>query len=202
MIFLDEVDRIGAILEGAPITNFSSEAFTLLGQVPFHRMFSQSILKLLRQRHSENSSLLEYDCVFSEECLVLFVGSCFTIEIYHWLYSDTGIHDHNFDGAFQCLEGEDHQVEFRFQAEREVFEGLEAGRLLEVSKKIMRPGDTQMIRNQDHFIHAVAHALSTWNICIRTRPDKIQDLNAYHTEGFRYNLRKERVQKLLKKELD
>lgn len=201
MIFLSEVDRLGAILQDAPADNFCEQAFTLLTQVPFNQMFSQNILASLRNRHSENSHLLEHDCVFSDECIVLYVGTNFTIEIYHWLYSDTGIHDHNFNGAFQCLEGEDHQIEFHFQAEREVFEGLEAGRLIEVSHQIIRPGDSQMIRNQDHFIHAVAHAPSTWNICIRTKGDKQQVLKAYHTEGYRYALRKDREEKLLESEL-
>ncbi len=201
MIFLTEVDRLGALLSDATAGNFSKAAYTQLSQVPFHSMFTQSILGILRNRHAENTHLLEHDCVFSDECLVLYVGTNFTIEIYHWLYSDTGIHDHNFNGAFQCLEGEDHQIEFHFQNEREVFEGLEAGRLIEVNNQIIRPGDTQMIRNQDHFIHAVAHAPSTWNICIRTRADKKQILKAYHTEGFRYALRKDREEKLLEKEL-
>lgn len=165
-------------------------------------MFSQDILPELRKRHSENAHHLEHDCVFSDECLVLFVHEQFTIEIYHWLYSDTGIHDHNFQGAFQCLEGEDHQVEFRFENEREVFEGLEEGKLVELSNGIIRPGDTQEIRNEDHFIHAVAHAPSTWNLCIRTKGDKSQVLKAYHTKGYRYALRKDREQKLLAFELD
>ncbi len=201
MIFLTEVDRLGSILKEVPAGQFSKEAFTQLSQIPFHRMFSQSILDLLRTRHAESSQNLEHDCIFSDECLVLYAGNDFTIEIYHWLYSDTGIHDHNFDGAFQCLEGEDHQVEFKFNIEREVFEGLEAGNLVEVSNKIIRPGDTQEIRNQDHFIHAVAHAPSTWNICIRTKGDKKQVLKAYHTEGFRYALTKDREDKLLANEL-
>lgn len=201
MIFLAETDRMGAILENAPAGKFSYEAYSLLSQVPFHRMFSPSILNALRERHASHSHRLEHDCVFSDECLVLYVGENFTIEIYHWLYSDTGIHDHNFNGAFQCLAGEDHQVEFKFHPEREIFEGLEAGKLVEVTNKIIRPGDTQEIRNEDHFIHAVAHAPSTWNICIRTKGDQEQTLKAYHTAGYRYALRKDREEKLLEKEL-
>lgn len=165
-------------------------------------MFSQEILSDLRKRHSENSRFLEHDCVFSDECLVLFVHENFSIEIYHWLYSDTGIHDHNFQGAFQCLEGEDHQVEFRFENPKEVFEGLEKGNLIEVRSTIIRPGDTQEIRNEDHFIHAVAHSPSTWNICVRTKGDRSQVLKAYHTQGYRYALRKDREEALLANDLE
>ncbi len=200
--FLSEVDRLGSILKDAPTGTFSSPAFTLLKEIPFHKMFTREILPELRARQSENRQHLEHDCVFSDECLVLFVHEKFTIEVYHWLYSDTGIHDHNFQGAFQCLEGEDHQVEFRFENEKEIFEGLEAGRLVEVSRKIIRPGDTQEIKNNDHFIHAVAHSPSTWNLCIRTKGDQTQVLKAYHTRGYRYALRKDREQKLLEYELD
>lgn len=200
--FLSEVDRLGGILKDAPTGSFSTDATKLLSKVAFHEKFSQEILPELRKRHSEKSHLLEYDCVFSDECLVLFVHEHFTIEIYHWLYSDTGIHDHNFQGAFQCLEGEDHQVEFQFENPKEIFEGLEAGKLIELSKAIIRPGDTQEIRNDDRFIHAVAHSPSTWNICIRTKGDKSQVLKAYHTQGYRYALRKDREQNLLMYELD
>ena len=196
MNFLSEVDRLGNLLKETPEGNFSKAAYSLLSRVPFHRMFSQEILDELRARHAENDHLLPHDCIFSDECIVLYVGSTFTIEIYHWLYSDTGIHDHNFDGAFQCLEGEDHQVEFRFESEKEIFEGMESGKLIEITKAIIKPGDTQKIRNQDHFIHAVAHAPSTWNICVRTAGDKDQVLKAYHTQGFRYSLRKDREEKL------
>lgn len=196
MNFLSEVDRLGNLLNKTPTGNFSKDAFTHLSRVPFHQMFSQEILDDLRARHAQNEHLLEHDCIFSDECIVLYVGSHFTIEIYHWLYSDTGIHDHNFDGAFQCLEGEDHQVEFRFETEKEIFEGMETGKLTEVANTIIRPGDTQKILNQDHFIHAVAHAPSTWNICVRTSGDKDQVLKAYHTQGFRYSLRKDREEKL------
>lgn len=199
--FLSEVDRLGDMLKDVPAGDFSRTTFQKLSQIPFHSMFSQDILPDLRTRHSDNRKYLEYDCVFSDECLVLHAHENFTIEIYHWLYSDTGIHDHNFQGAFQCLEGEDHQVIFRFENEREVFEGLEEGKLIEVSQSVIRPGDTQEIRNQDHFIHAVAHSPSTWNICVRTKGDKTQILKAYHTQGFRYALRKDREEKLLAFEL-
>lgn len=200
--FLAEIDRLGSILEDVPEGYFSRAAFAFLKEIPFHTMFSQNILHDLRYRHSENASLLEHACVFSDECLVLYVGENFSIEVYHWLYSDTGIHDHNFEGAFQCLEGEDHQVEFRFENGNEIFEGLEAGKLVEVSNAIIHPGNTQEIKNKDDFIHAVAHAPSTWNICIRTKGDQTQVLKAYHTQGYRYALRKDREQKLLKIELE
>lgn len=201
MKFLSEVDRLGEILKDVPVGNFSAEATRLLKNVAFQRLFSQNIVPELRKRHSENAPLLDHDCNFSDECLVLYVGPDYTIELYHWLYSDTGIHDHNFQGAFQCLEGEDHQIEFHFKTERKVFEGLEAGRLLEVSNHVIVPGETQEIRNQDHFIHAVAHSPSTWNLTVRTKGDSSQVLKAYHTEGYRYALRKDREEKLRETEL-
>lgn len=201
-LFLSEVDKLGGILKYSSSGTFSASATTELKKIPFHTLFSQEILSGLRNRHSENARLLEHDCVFSDECLVLFVHDHFTIEIYHWLYSDTGIHDHNFQGAFQCLDGEDHQVEFHFENAKEIFEGLEQGKLIEVSNSIIRPGDTQEIRSEDHFIHAVAHSPSTWNLCVRTKGDKSQVLKAYHTQGYRYALRKDREEMLLSHGLD
>lgn len=192
---LREVDRLGNSLVHAS-GDFSSTARELLSAVPFHEMFSSNNVEHLRERHRSNAHLLEHDCAFSDECLVLFVHETFTIELYHWLYSDTGIHDHNFQGAFQCLEGEDHQVEFEFREPVDVFEGLERGELLQMKESVLRPGDTQEIRNQDRFIHAVAHAPSTWNLTIRTKGDFTQVLKAYHVDGYRYALRKEREQKL------
>ncbi len=196
MNFLSLVDRLGEELKNSPDGQFSNRAFNLLRQNSFHKYFSQDLLPELRIRHKENLSFLEHDCVFSDECLVLYVNDLFTIEVYHWLYSDTGIHDHNFQGAFQCLEGEDHQVEFEFIPERTVFEGLDEGQLKEINRLVLKPGDTQEIKDRDHFIHAVAHSPSTWNLCVRTKGNQAQILKAYHVKGFSYALDRAREERL------
>jgi hypothetical protein len=190
MKFLSEIDRIGAILEMAPVSNFSMCAFEVLSSTPLYKYFSLDLLPELRLRHADIESKLEHPCVFSDECFLLYQGKEFSIELYHWLYSDTGIHDHNFRGAFQCISGENHQVEFHFEPESVVFEGLEKGKLVKASEEVLVPGSTQEIRNEDHFIHTVCHAPSTFNLCIRTKAEKAQVLNAYHVDGYRYALKK------------
>jgi hypothetical protein len=106
--------------------------------------------------------------------------------MYHWDYRDTAIHDHDFQGAFQCLKGLNHQLQFEYVQGSLLFPGMERGVLKQRENRKVFPGEIEIIRNEDHFIHVVSHETSTFNLCIRTNTDGSKPLRVYHVDGIRY----------------
>lgn len=190
MKFLAAIDEIGKSIDGKNPTweNFPSVAAEELKATSLPSLFNHDSLEELRVRHTDCENKLGRKFNFSDECFYLYVGNGFTIELYHWLYSDTAIHDHDFQGAFQCLKGKNFQREYRFEVVKEVFTGFELGKLEELPAREIAPGNIELIRDEDRFIHVVSHEDSTFNLCIRTTKKGDRPLRTYHIDGIRFTV--------------
>lgn len=190
MTFLAAVDEMGKTIDGMTLTweNFPSIAAQELQQKNLPSLFQTDLISELRIRHAAMEEILGRKFNFSDECFYLYVGNGFTIELYHWLYSDTAIHDHDFQGAFQCLRGKNFQREYRYHRGKELFADFEQGRLEELSAREIHPGNIELIRDEDRFIHVVSHEDSTFNLCIRTTKKGDRPLRVYHLDGIRFSV--------------
>ncbi len=190
MTFLDTIDEIGkAIAEKLPENgDFSAFASSQLQKYSLPVLFTEKLLPDLRLRHQQMEPLKGRSCNFSDECFILYLGENFSIEMYHWDYRDTAIHDHDFQGAFQCLKGLNHQMQFRYEPGNFLFTGMEQGELIQDHSRKVSPGEIEIIKDEDHFIHVVSHETSTFNLCIRTNTDGSRPLRVYHTDGIRYTV--------------
>ena len=190
MTFLETIDKIGhTIEEKLPEQgDFSALVSGELRKYTLPSLFSEKLLPELRQRHEDMEPLKGRSCNFSDECFILFLGEGFSIEMYHWDYRDTAIHDHDFQGAFQCLKGLNHQLQFEYVAGAPLFPGMETGELKQLGNRKVFPGEIEIIKNEDHFIHVVSHETSTFNLCIRTNTDGSKPLRVYHVDGIRYTV--------------
>ncbi len=200
MTFLGTIDEIGRTIEGkfSEQDDFSALVSAELKKHSLPSLFTETLLPELRQRHEDMEPLKGRSCNFSDECFILFLGNGFSIEMYHWDYRDTAIHDHDFQGAFQCLKGLNHQMQFEYVAGATLFPGMESGVLKQLGKRKVSPGEIEIIRNEDHFIHVVSHETSTFNLCIRTNTEGTKPLRVYHIDGIRYvvPMNNERLERL------
>lgn len=106
---------------------------------------------------------------FSELPLSLVRRKNFIIDIYFWIESDTNIHDHNFCGAFKVIKGNSYQVDYTFEAGKQLGEGFEEGVMTIKNHRALSTNDVQRIEPWDSFIHHVFHIEKpTITLCIRT----------------------------------
>lgn len=190
MNFLAAVDEIGDRINRLSPSweEFPEIAANELRKTTLLNLFQPDDLSVLRERHKRCEDEIGRSFNFSDECFYLYVGKNYTIELYHWLYSDTAIHDHDFQGAFQCLRGLNHQKCFRYKAKAELFPGLETG-VLELSSSVeIAPGMIERIYDEDRFIHVVSHLDSTFNLCVRTAKKGDRPLRGYHLDGIRFTV--------------
>jgi hypothetical protein len=201
--FLDAVDDLSRkVIEGTSSgENFADVAFEVLSRTNLASLFSEQQLPALLNRHNEVNAGLPTDLGFSEEVFILFRNHAFSVEVYHWKERDTAIHDHSFEGTFQCLKGDNYQLEFQFDLVKSHCDDLDEGHLKRHATRSLRPGDSEKIKDKDQFIHCVAHAPSTYNICVRTRKSGVPLLRQYLITGLRYRFDKELCTNLKKLDL-
>ncbi len=100
---------------------------------------------------------LNFGAKFGEPSIVVYTGEGFYIEVLFWFTSRTAIHGHGFAGAFRVLSGHSLQIEYSYQSEKSICEGLECGSLNLREVRLIGPGDVATIASGDRFIHCVAH---------------------------------------------
>lgn len=202
MTFLQTIDNIGRTIEESlhSRSDFSALVSSELKKYSLPELFHEKLLPELRKRHEDMEPLKGRSCHFSDECFILFIGTGFSIELYHWDYRDTAIHDHDFLGAFQCLKGLNHQMQFQYVSGNFIFNGMENGELKPLGSRKVFPGEIEIIQDEDKFIHVVSHETSTFNLCIRTNTDGSKPLRVYHIDGIRYfiPMNNDRLKKLEK----
>ena len=111
---------------------------------------------------------------------------CF-LDIYFWRRRPTVIHDHHFTGAFQCLEGNNVDLEFEFKKTQKLGLYHDVGELNLKQERNLKKGDIAPIDLLDKFIHQNHHqAELTINICFRTPDIGETNLSNYLYSGFRY----------------
>ncbi|MCM2351010.1 MAG: hypothetical protein NDI69_13395 [Bacteriovoracaceae bacterium] len=167
--------------------NFHLEARMLLenAKLQEHYDFQELVTDALSQKftHEQNFKYLE----FSDLPITIARGENCFIDIYFWRRRPTVIHNHHFAGAFQCLVGNNVDLEFSFTEKKKIGRYHALGELKLKEERQLRAGQVVEIALLDKFIHQNHHQDElTVNLCFRT-PDlgKI-NLSNYLFSGLRF----------------
>jgi hypothetical protein len=127
---------------------------------------------------------------FSDFPLTLVRNDLFSIDLYYWSSTDTGTHNHHFEGAFKIIKGSSYQVEYEFKATHDFGRCLTQGELIEKSSTFMGLNEIQKILKYDKFIHQVFHTeLPTITLCIRSNSVfSAEPLSAYLFPKYKVSL--------------
>jgi hypothetical protein len=111
---------------------------------------------------------------FGDLSLTLFSGARFHLAAYFWLDGSTAIHQHQFSGAFQVLEGSSFHSRYRFSDDRRVSSHLRLGRLELADVELLEAGAVRPIESAGRLIHALFHLdRPSVTLCLRTDADPL-----------------------------
>ncbi len=120
---------------------------------------------------------------FSDMPLTLARGERCFIDLYFWRRRPTVIHNHHFTGAFQCLLGQNVDLDFEFHVKEKVGIHHQVGELILKQQRILRSGDISSIGLLDEYIHQNHHQADlTVNLCFRT-----PDIGDTHLSNYLYS---------------
>ncbi len=106
---------------------------------------------------------------FGEPPVTVFNDGVVAVDIYFWLTSTIGIHDHGFAGAFSVVEGSSIEVEYDFSVNTRYNESLMSGALQRRDICVNRKGAVRPIAPGRDFIHSLFHLDSpSVSLVIRT----------------------------------
>ena len=109
------------------------------------------------------------------------------MDLYYWRRRPTVIHDHHFQGAFQCLYGMNLDFSFKFKPTEKIGKFHALGDLVLKREKVLKAGDGVEIDYLDKFIHQNHHHGDlTVNLCFRTPEQKGKGLSNYLYSGLKY----------------
>lgn len=169
---------------------------TLAQSYEFKELVSYSFHKKFTSH--QNFKFLE----FSDLPITIARGDRCFIDVYFWRRRPTTIHNHHFAGAFQCLEGNNEDLEFKFKSNRRLGKFHALGELIINDTRTLRPGDVVQIDLLDKFIHQNHHHSDlTVNLCFRTSDVSKKNLSNYTFSGLRFEKDSElisRVNRLIK----
>lgn len=165
---------------------FHEQAAELLGKAKLHENFDYKDLVASsfapRFVDWQNFKAME----FSDLPLTIARGKECFIDVYFWRRRPTTIHNHHFNGAFQCLRGVNVDTAFKFEKERSLTRFHTLGSLIEKRTSELRPGDVEAIDLQDKFIHQNHHHDDlTVNLCFRTPDYQGKNLSNFLYSGLK-----------------
>lgn len=181
----DLVKKGDVFLQKFPKEDFHKYASEILSGLDLHKDYNfQDIVEhSLSPSHSQHFKNLE----FSDLPVTLSRGEHCFLDVYFWRRRPTVVHNHHFVGAFMCLEGNNVDLEYTFQKERELGRFHDLGTLSLKNKRQMKPGDISEIALMDRYIHQNHHqAELTINMCFRTPQETDKSLSNYLYSGLRY----------------
>ena len=165
-----------------PLT-FHEKAAGLLEEAKLHETFNleELIVASFSDDFNQNQNYASFQ--FSDLPVTLAMGEHCFLDLYFWRRRPTTIHNHHFTGAFQCLAGENVDLEFEYTKELSLGRYHDLGQLqLRQSRKLVS-GDIAAIDLLDKFIHQNHHqAELTINVCFRT-----PDIGEVHLSNFTYS---------------
>lgn len=124
---------------------------------------------------------------FSDLPITIARGSDCFIDIYFWRRRPTVIHNHHFQGAFQCLLGRNLDSEFKFKVNKKLTKFHDLGELSLIHTRELNAGDVVSINLLNKFIHQNHHhADLTVNLCFRTSEVPKKNLSNYLYSGLRF----------------
>jgi hypothetical protein len=158
--------------------NFSEPSFSEIALDVFHNsslltaINASSIIEWL----AETASLprqAKLDESFGQPAVTLYSDNRIHIDALFWHTAATGIHQHNFSGAFGVLEGGSMHCRYTFTTERNNDDRIRFGELKLEHWEILAPGDVREIGNGSRLIHSLFHLdAPTVSIVARTKAKK------------------------------
>lgn len=115
------------------------------------------------------------DEAFGQPPLTVFWDDRFRIDVLFWHTATTGIHQHQFCGAFALLAGSSLHCRYEFEVERQLSEGLLLGAVQLKNAELLKTGDAREIRGSSNLIHSLFHLDSpSVSVVVRT-PDDVRN---------------------------
>lgn len=95
---------------------------------------------------------------FGQPGVTLHFGREFAIELYYWVDSLSGVHDHPFAGLFVIVEGESVHTRYRFEEEERVGSRLRIGAVVTEGIELLSAGDHRLFGDRSHpLVHSLLH---------------------------------------------
>jgi hypothetical protein len=112
------------------------------------------------------------DEAFGQPPLTVFWDDRFRIDVLFWHTATTGIHQHQFCGAFALLAGSSLHCRYEFNLERQLSEGLLLGSVELKHAELLKTDDAREIRGSSTLIHSLFHLDSpSVSVVVRTPND-------------------------------
>lgn len=166
---------------------FHAKAQELLSEACLHEIFDFKQLVHASFDPDFNKNQNYASSQFSDLPITLVTGQDCFLDIYFWRRRPTVIHDHHFTGAFQCIEGNNVDLEFEFIRSQRLGLYHDLGTLNLKKSRILKKGDIAPIDHLDKFIHQNHHqAELTINVCFRTPDIGETNLSNYLYSGLRF----------------
>lgn len=167
--------------------SFGHKASELLAQAGLEKLFEFAPLVEASFKKDFNSHQNYVSFQFSDLPLTVASGQHCFLDIYFWRRRPTVIHDHHFTGAFQCLMGNNLDLEFEFHPTQKLGEFHDRGELKLKQQRQMTPGAIAEIHLLDKFIHQNHHQADlTVNVCFRTPDFGQTNLSHFLYSGLRF----------------
>jgi hypothetical protein len=168
-------------------TSFAQKASELLAEAKMEKLFELAPLVEASFQKDFNPQQNYASFQFSDLPVTLAMGNHCFLDLYFWRRRPTVIHDHHFTGAFQCLVGNNLDLEFEFHRTRKLGDFHEVGELKLIQKRQMTPGAIARIELLDKFIHQNHHQADlTVNLCFRTPDFGKTNLSNFLYSGLRF----------------
>lgn len=107
---------------------------------------------------------------FGQPAATVYFGRDFVIEVYFWVDSIAGIHDHPFRGLFVILEGESVHARYTFEERERIGARMRLGELRVEELELLATGEHRLFSDARHaLIHTLVHVPSpALSMVIRT----------------------------------
>ncbi len=160
--------------------SFPDLVHEVLEEMPAHRHFQPDELLEAVVRTPDFVNRGSSD-TFGQPSVPVYLSSAFHIEVLYWFHATTGIHQHNFAGAFQVLSGSSVHASYAFDVTERVHPSLHLGSTRLRSIELLAQGDTRRILPGTRFAHALFHMDSpSTTIVVRTHPQREYDPEMYY----------------------
>jgi hypothetical protein len=164
---------------------FSKIALDALNQSSFlSSIDASSIIDWLAETASVPKQA-KLDESFGQPSLTLYSDERMHIDALFWHTAATGIHQHDFSGAFAVLEGSSMHCRYAFAIENN-HARMKIGRLQMEDWEILQSGETREIEDGDKLIHSLFHLdAPTVSVVVRTKAKESPSIEyVYHPPCF------------------
>jgi hypothetical protein len=174
---MDYFAQLGALVERAwTDANRDETAFPLIAE--------EALGKLHPRDHFDLDAFLDVELdptttarreraplgAFGQPGVTLHFGREFAIELYYWVDSLSGVHDHPFAGLFVIVKGESVHTRYRFEERDRVGTRLRIGALVPEGIELLSAGEHRLFGDRTHpLIHTLLHVpVPSISMVIRT----------------------------------